>query len=128
MTAIEAKGARCHVSPPLPRNETSLPDRLVIVQVISYYWSRTSYKVENAARRYDHWLLNSFYFNNQERFFLGSGVRQINHFALEDVTTVQIHQYFQRVRDVDVKNSKAHPSILQLFIARFGSSRHRLPI
>jgi hypothetical protein len=40
MTAIEAKGARCHVSPPFPRNETSLPDRLVIVQVISYSWSR----------------------------------------------------------------------------------------
>lgn len=84
-----------------------------------------SYKAENAARRYDHWLLDSFYFNNHERFFLGSIVRQVDNFALEDVTPVEIHQYFHRVGNVDVKNSEAHPSILQLRIARFRSSRHR---
>jgi hypothetical protein len=80
-----------------------------------------SYKVKNAARRYDHWLLDSFYFNNQERFFLGSIVRQVDHFALEDVTPVQIHQYFHRVGNVDVKNSEAHPLILQLLIAQFAA-------
>jgi hypothetical protein len=132
MTSIEAKGARCHVCPPLPRIETSLPDRLVIVQVISYSFTRVSealpgahrqlYKAENAARRYDHWLLDSFYFNNHERFFLGSIVGQVDNFALEDVTPVQIHQYFHRVGNIDVKNSEAHPSILQSRIARFRSS------
>jgi hypothetical protein len=135
MIAIEAKGARCHVSPPFPRNETSLPDRLVIVQVIGCSFTPVvkvllvrignSFKVENAARRYDHWLLDSFYFNDQEGFFIGSVVRQVDHFAFEDVTPVQIHQYFRRVGNVDVKNSEAHPSILQLYIARFFSSGHR---
>ncbi len=138
MSAIEAKGPRCHVWPPFPRNETSLPDRLVIVQVISYSFTPAPkvlpvrvgnlFKVENAARRYDHWLLDSFYCNNEERFFLGSIVRQIDNFALEDVTTVQIHQYFQRVGDVDVKNSESHPLNLQLYIARFCSSGPRSPV
>ena len=138
MTAIEAKGARCHVSPLLPRIETSRPDRLVIVQLIACSFTPVfkvflvrignSFKVENAARRYDHLLLDSGYLDNQERFFFGPVVRQVDHFALEDFTPVQIHQYFRWVRDVDVKNSEAHPSILQLLIARFGSSRHRLTI
>lgn len=119
MTAIDAKGARCHVCPPFPRNETRLPDRLIIVQVIAYsvipvFLVRigNSFKVENAARRYDQRLRDSFYFNNQERFFFSSTIRQVDDFALEDVTAVQIHQDFRRVRDVDVKNSEAHPSIL----------------
>jgi hypothetical protein len=37
---------------------------------------------------------------------------------LEDITPVQIHHYFHRVGNVDVKNSEAHPSILQLHIVR----------
>ena len=73
MTAIEAKGGKCHVSPPFPRNETSLLDRLVIVQVIAYSFSlvqvplvriANSFKVENAARRYDHRLFDALYFND----------------------------------------------------------------
>lgn len=74
MTSIEAKGARCHVSPPLPRNETSLPDRLVIVQLVACSFTPVvkvllvrignSFKVENAARRDDHGLIDSFYFND----------------------------------------------------------------
>jgi hypothetical protein len=77
------------------------------------------YQVQNTAGRYDDWLLNPFDFNNEESFFLYSVVRRVDHFASEDVTTVQIHQYFLRVRDVDVKNSEAYPLILQLHIARF---------
>jgi hypothetical protein len=82
----------------------------------------TSYRVPNTPRRYDDWLLDSCYFDNEECFFLDSVVGQVDHFALEDVAAVQIHQYFQGVGDVDVKNSEGHPLILQLYIARFGKS------
>ena len=74
MTSIEAKGARCHVCPLFPRNETSLPDRLVIVQLIACSFTPVfkvflvrignSFKVENAARRYDHRLFDALYFND----------------------------------------------------------------
>ena len=125
MSAIEAKGARCHVSPPLPRNETSLSDRFVIVQVISHSCVaatladvETLHQVQNTGRRYNDWPFNSFYFNNEESFFLDAVVRRVDNFALEDVTTVQLHQYLLRIGDIDVKNSEAHPLILQLHIAR----------
>jgi hypothetical protein len=79
----------------------------------------TSYHVQNTARRYDDGLLHSCHFNNNERFLFCSLVRHVNYFALKEVTTVQIHQYFRRIGNVDIKNSEAHTSILELHKARF---------